>query len=331
MTTVRRTRTTALVVTVAAVVMLLAAPLLFALQMRHDGVEPHRAVLAVAGPTIVAQALAERSDALAGRPFDARAVRSVAAARDGVREGTAALGVIIDFGQPRDILLVSTTTDPDLVDAFRARLDAISSGFGRQLDVEEVAPSAGDQVGRRTPYVLTFLGVFIGVGLALGLSLVRGPIAATAARGAVRLAGLAVAGAITGAALAATGPGDDLWVRALAGGAVVTVVAWLVLALESVLGLWGLALATAALSGIAVPLLSYVEPVALPDPWREVVPWTPHGAGLDLARDLLFFGSSSGRSWAVLSTWAVVAVLALLAARTHRPGEAKGGAAVHRD
>lgn len=311
----------------------LGAPLAFVAQLASQGPRPHEAVLAISGPALVAQAIATRADALPGHPFDARVLPEGDPSARSVAAGIAQAGLMIDFRLDRDVLVVSTTTDPDLVAEYRVLLEAIDSSYGRTLRTQTVPPAGAEDAPRGLPYVLTFLWVLLGVGLAVGLSLWRGPVAATTARGAERLIGLGACGVLVGVLGAVVAPdiatGEVVWVAAL-GALVVLVTSWLVLAFEAVLGLGGLALMTAVLVGLSTPLLTFTEPSTLPSPWAELAPWTPHGAAFRLARQHVFFGVHADiRSWAVLLAWSSIAVVALVGARWVRPPSTYARSAGH--
>lgn len=304
-------------------VLVLGTPLAFVAQAATSGPRPHEAVLAVAGPILVAQAIAERADALPGRPFDARVLPEGTSPRASIADGTAQLGLTIDFRLDHDLLAVSTTTDPDLVAAYQALLEAVGASYGRTLSTQQVPPSGGDGAARGLPYVLTLLWVLAGLALAVGLSLWRGPVASTTARGAARLAWLGAGAVLLGVVVAVVAPGvgaGETWWIALLGALVAVVTSWSVLALESLLGLGGLALGVALLVGLSVPLLTHAEPSTLPAPWSALAPWTPHGAALQLARRHLFFAQHADlRSWAVLLAWAGIAIVVLIGSRLVRP------------
>lgn len=311
------------VVVALLVVLLVGAPVVFAGQMAHEGPRPHEAVLTVSGPVMVAQAVAERAESLPGHPFDARVLPEGTSPAAGVADGSVQVGLVVDFTREHDVLAVSSTADTDLVKEYEQLAAAVAASYGRTLVTREVPPTGADDAARGLPYLLTFLWVFVGLGLAVGLSLWRGPVAATFTRGVGRLAALGGAGLVVGVLVAVVAPGvpgDETVGTALLGALVVVVTSWSVLALESVLGLSGLALGSALFLGASAPLLTLNDPTTLPMPWSQLSPWTVHGSALQLARDHLFFGQhDDGRSWAVLLAWATIAVVGLVGARLVRP------------
>ena len=90
-------------------------------------------------------------------------------------------------------------------------------------------------------------------------------------------------------------------------------------ALEALFGLVGVAVASTLFVFFTAPLFSVRDPRLLPSPWRQVVPWTPHGTTLDLATSLAWFGSSDVvRPVLVLGGVIVVSLVALVAASHFR-------------
>lgn len=312
-------------VTAVVVAVLVAVPLMLALQLGGAGPQPHRLALGVSGPALVAQEIAERSDALPGRPFDAVALPEGTAPADRVRDGLLSAAVTIDFGADRDVLHVRSTTDPALVAAVRVRLEAVSSTYGRTLRVVEVPPARSAEAWRGTPYALVVAWVLLGVAVSVGLSWTRGPVARDGREAAVRLGVCGTAALLGGLLLAAVvAPSTDVRLvsTTVLGASSIAATTWVVLGAESLLGLGGLAVAVPLVLGSLAPVLTLTDPAALPWPWPDVVPWTPAGAALDLAENEVFAGLATGaRPWAVLGTWALGALLVLVVARRAREEE----------
>lgn len=311
------------VVVRVVLVVLVVAPLILALQLGRDGPRPHRLPVGVSAPTLVAQDLAARADALPGEPFAAVALPPDDDPAAPVRAGALPVTVAVDFRTDRDQLFVSATTDPDLVREVRVRLEAISSTYGRELAVVVVPPERGADVARAAPYALVGAWTLLGVLLSVGLSWWRGPVATTARESLVRFGLLASAGLVGGllvAVVAGAWVGTPMVPLVLVGAGAVAATAWLVLGAEALYGLVGLGVAVSWALGTLAPLLARTDPAALPRPWSDLAPWTVPGAALSLTRAAVF--TSTGpplRSVVVLVSWILLALLVLAVARTQRP------------
>ncbi|GAA1964340.1 hypothetical protein GCM10009798_25650 [Nocardioides panacihumi] len=300
-------------------------PLAAAVHARVSGPRLHGEVVAIAGPSVVAQEAARRANAMSRHPVDARVIASgddlspdADAARDQVASGAAAAAVVIDLREAGDTILVADWLPDDVAEQLVADSSAVSASYGRTLRAERVPPP--HPTHRRLPALLVALSITVGVVLAAAVSAWRGPVAATARRGAARLAGTAAAGCVVGALVATLAGADRPLETALTCAVTVAVSAWLVLAAESVLGLAGLGLATGLLLGPVAPLLGGADPAYLPSPWWEVDRLAPQQAALRLLQhDLMGIGVAGVRSWLLLLAWAAIAVLTLVAARQERP------------
>lgn len=310
-------------VTAALVVALLLAPLMFALQLGRVGPQPHGFEVGVVGPLVVSQTVVGRAAALPGEPVDGVVLPESADPTDAVRRGLLDATVTIDFRQPGAVLHVSSTADPDLVAEVRVLLQAISSTYGRTVTVTSVPPVHHPDTWRGTPYALVGAWVVLGVALAVGLSLRLGPTAPDVRRALVRTAAIAALSALSAlgvALVAGLWAGIGVLGPTAVGAVTVAATAWLVRGAEALFGLTGLGVTASYALAAVVPLLALTDPSALPRPWPDVVPWTIAGAALDLTEhDLFFAGSGGPRPFVVLGSWAVLALLALGAARHERP------------
>lgn len=311
---------------VAVLVAAFALPLVATIDVRLSGPEPDELALGVVGPTVVSQAVSGRVEQLPGRPFDAVVVDEGTTVEEVEREvasGVLDAAVVMDLGGDTDRLVVPTTMSDDLVAEVRAALGAVGASYGRSIEVTDVPPPRSAGAWRGLPYAFVVAWVLIGVGAATGLSAWRGPVAATSARGAGRLAllaGLAVVvgglSALLGQVAADANPAQV--VRAAA--ATVLVSSWLTQAFETLFGLPGIAVATAGLVGPLAPLLAGVDPGTMPGLWPDLYQVGPHDAALTLATRAVFgVEASVMRPALLLAAWATVAVVTLVTARSLRP------------
>jgi len=242
--------------------------------------EPHQVPVQIAAPAVVAQSLADDADAMPGEPVDADWTADADDARRAVRDGDAVAAVLVDLPRTRDVVLVNRGADPELNDAVVARITAVEAARDRTVEVELVGPHGTAGADGRIRWYVVLCGL-LGFGFVLAASLVRGPVAASAGRGAVRLlslGGVAVLGATVLQLLPPTTlPGDDLAVIGVGAGYAFTMGA-VTLAVETLAGLVGLAVVTAAYLVLATPLLSGTSPYLLPPPWPTLTPWLPTGA-----------------------------------------------------
>lgn len=293
--------------------------LVLATLVAHDHHEPHRVPLVIAAPAVVAQELAAEADAAPGDAVAATWTDDPAEARADVRSGRAIAAVLVDLRRTRDVVVVDASTDADLADAVVDHVGSIERSRDRTVTVERVGSAEPGAAGRVRLYVV--LCGLLGFGYAVVVSLVRGPVAATAGLGALRLAGLA-ATAAGGVALLQLLPGTRLpggaWVLLAAAGYVFMMGA-VTLAVEALAGLVGTAAVAAAYFVLATPLLAGTSHYLLPEPWPTVTPWTPTGAAEQALATLAYLDPGRAtRPVLVVVVAAVVAVLVLVSARVLR-------------
>ena len=312
----------------SCVAALVLVPLIFALQLDRVGPQPHDVEIGVSGPALVAQAVAERADALPGRPFDAIVLREGDDPAAPVRDGLLAAAVTIDFRQDRDVLHVSSRTDPDLVAEVLVRLDAISSTYGRSLQVVTVAPPRSEAAWRGTPYAMVAAWIVLGIVLSVVLTWARGPMTATGHEVARRwglTTGTSALGGVAVALVAGSRTDAGLLAPSAVGALAIAGTAWLVLGAEALFGLVGLGFAIALEVGALAPLVALSDTWALPPPWPDVLPWTAPGAALALAESEVYGTTTTGPApWSVLVSWALLALLTLALARRERARGADG-------
>ncbi|MDI6912340.1 DUF4185 domain-containing protein [Nocardioides sp.] len=286
---------------------------------------PHQAPVAVVGPAVVAQGLAEQVNALEGRPLDVTAGADRERAVDDVRHGVTVGAALIDLTGTRDQLVLNGSTDERLARAVRQQAEAIERSHGRTLSVRRVTMSEveGDVV-RRLAVGFGALGFLV----ALALSLRFGPTASTLRLGTRRVLAVAAISLVSGYAAAVLMPGvgslDTGAQLRLAGVLALTaaVAATVTLALEGVAGFGGLGLSGAFYLVVATPQLLGTDPHLLPAPWPALSDWLPPGASdAALAAIALYGGTGIRLPLLVLGVWLLAAVLGLLVSRRERVRE----------
>jgi len=300
-----------------ALVFVVHALLLATFAMAGDR-EPHRVPLLIAAPAVVAHELAGEAAAMPGEPFEATWTDDAADARSAVQDGSVVAAVLVDLRETRDVVLVNPRNDHELNKAVVARVDSIEQARDRTTEVQQVRATGADAADRVRLQVL--LCGLVGFGFAVAVSLVRGPVAATAGRGLLRVLGLAVT-SVLGAALLQLLPatrlaGNDLVVVGIAAGYAFMMGA-VTLAAEALTGLVGLVVVAAAYFVLATPLLTGTSHYLLPMPWPVVSPWTPTGAAQEALAAGYFDPAGALRPTLVIAGAAVAAILVLVLARSY--------------
>ncbi|MBZ5737905.1 DUF4185 domain-containing protein [Nocardioides mangrovi] len=298
-------------------VVLVQAVLLATMARGGGDREPHDVPILIAAPAVVAHQLATEANAMPADPFDATWTDDAADARGQVEDGEVVAAVLVDLRGTRDVVLVHAALDDDLTDAVVDRVRAVEKSRDRTVEVQRLAPSDAGGASRIRWYALC-CGL-LGLAFALAVSLTRGPVAASAARGVVRVVGLGAA-SLGGAALlqlvpALRLPGHHLAVVAI-GAALSFALGAITFALEALLGLVGLVAMAATTFLLSTPLLSGTSRYLLPTPWPTVTPWLPCGSALDALADVAYLDPGrSTRSVLLLAGAGALAVVALLLAR----------------
>lgn len=309
------------------VVIVVQAAVLATLAVRGGAPRPHRVPVLIAAPAVVAQALADEAATMAGAPLDADWTADPARARAAVRDGDVVAAVLVDLRETRDVVLLDRGRDDDLNRALVDEFASIEKARGRTVEVQRLGPAAADGADGRIRVYLLLCGL-AGFGFVLVVSLVRGPVAATARLGVLRVGGLVVA-SLAGAVLAhllppAQLPGDGLAVLGIGAG-YAFVLGVVVLAVEALAGLVGMVAVAAVYFVLATPLLSGTSPYLLPPPWPRLTPWLPTGVAQDALADVAYLDPGSAvRPVLVLGGAGVLAVVVLVLARNLRPGRAPG-------
>ncbi|MGO4257886.1 DUF4185 domain-containing protein [Marmoricola sp. RAF53] len=294
-------------------------------QRGQSDAQPHRLPVAVQGPPVVAQAVADRLDALPGDPVDASVLDPDADPRAAVRDGDVVATLVVDPEQVQDVLLVAGVNDPRTTRLAERIAERVGTPMGRTFTTDVVEPGEHPDVGRRTVALASGLWVVGGFGIAVAWSLVRrrrDPAAVPDGRLLLVVAGTCAGASLLLAGVVAATQGGAFLTWWLLGTFVGVTAAAGTLALEVLLGWAGVAVAGALLVLLATPLLGGRDYRLLPGFWAEVVPWTVHGAARDLAARLTWY---AGDVVALRSTWVLLGILlvslvvVLVAAQVRRP------------
>ncbi|WP_258015861.1 DUF3533 domain-containing protein [Streptomyces sp. AJS327] len=299
--------------------------------------EPQRVPLAVAGP----QQLAERLDALPGRPVETDRVSGQAAARDRVLHREADAAYVMNPSGTRDTLLVASAGGQSVADAVTRIGEEVARKEGRTLDVRDIVPAGKGDQGSLTAFYLV-IGWLVGGYLAASmLGVTVGARPSTGPRAVIRLAAMAVYAALSGLGGAVlVGPVLDalpghfgtVWG---VGTLVVFGAASVTIGLQTLFGVIGIGLAILVFVVLGNPSAGGAyQAHMIPPFWRAVGEWLPTGAGVSAVRNAVYFaGHAVSGPLLVLAVWAVAGV-ALTAIgslwgrdRRHGPGDGPGGGA----
>ncbi len=306
-------------VLITVVVIVLQGVIAVSLLLAGPADQPRHAPVRLVAPAVVAAPLIESVDALSGSPVTVTTAVSEQAARDSVSRRASVAAIVVDLAQEQDRLYVSSGNGRELNAAVTGLVSASEATYGRTVDVVDVSPSPVPRSDRRTVYVLVGAGVLLGIASAVVVTWRRGPMEHHVSGALVRLGAVAVASGLLALPLALTA------VVAVEGGLAVW---WLLLALligattgatfalESLLGAAGIGVAATAFVLTASPLVRLVDPLVLPSVWSSVTPFLPHGAALDAATRLAFFGGHGTlRPGAVLMAWVALSLLVVATSR----------------
>lgn len=282
---------------------------------------PHRAPVALVAPPVLVSALSAQVDQMDGQPLESRGASSAAAARATVADGSLVAAVVLDLTVEQDTVYLASANGDDLNGSVQTLLEQIERSFGRDVVVQDVAPTRSGDDDARGVYVIVGVCVLLGFGAPIVMTWVRGPVARTLRLGLVRL-GIAAASAtgtgllvaLVAAARYDTGVGQWWLIAALTLFASATVT----MALESVFGVLGIGVAVSVLVLSAAWMTRFASPLMLPEPWATITPWLPAGAALDAARAEAYFGGGLAQPLQVLAAWSVLAMLVLGVARRER-------------
>ncbi len=287
--------------------------------------EPRDVPVAVVAPegasADVARQSAERLNALEGQPLDARAVADEQTARDQLHDRE--VGGVLLLGQDSDRLLVASADGAAQSQAIETVVGQVEEAQQRTVETTDAIP-AGDGDARGLSAFYLAVGWVVGGYLAASvLGITAGTRLPSLRRAGVRVAGMIGYAALSGLGGAwVTGPwlgalDHGFWELAGFGSLLVLAVGLATLALETWLGLVGIAAAIVLFVVLGNPSAGGAYPTALlPSFFGMIGPWLPPGAGTSAIRGIVYFdGAGVGRSVLVLAGW-LVAGLALMLAGT---------------
>lgn len=299
-------------------VLIVAVQVLAVWTIARGDPRPHDLPVAVAGPDAIAGLVATQADG--STPLELTASRSAADARGEIRDGRAAAALVIDLRTNRSTLVLSRAGGGRLDAVLEREVGAVAQRYTSRLSVEHLG-DASRTPPRWVAYAVALGSVALGWVIALAITLRRGPVDDTLAEGFSRnvvavawstALGLAVVllGLLTGA--------QPLLLGVVAGTSAYTA-AITTVALQSLFGVRGIALATVLFVLSAGPLVTGVDPSLLPTPWGAVTPWTLHGAALQAVVSVLLDQPARlPRAAAVLVVWILGALLVNVLARRAR-------------
>lgn len=282
----------------------------------------HRAPIRIVGPPVVAASVVDTANDMSGRPVVAKPLATDAQARASVMSGRSVAAVVIDLRNETDVLYVASANGRTLNRVLAAQVAEVESSFGRRAVVRDLVAARAGDAGHHRVYVMTGIAMLVGIAVAVVITWRRGPRAETLGGGARRQAVSVAVAVVAGGALAAyassfydTGP--VRWWLVL----VLTILAasTTTFALEALFGVVGIGAATTLLVLSAAPLVTFVHPLLLPEPWSALTPWLPHGAGLAAGTNVAYFGGDQVvRPVGVLVVWSALSILTTVVARRER-------------
>lgn len=280
----------------------------------------HRADVVVAGPDAVARLVADDLRERGDGGFDATAVASARDAEQAVADGRAVAGYVVDLREDSTRVLLSAANGGRLDDQLQSQgLDVLARYTSKHV-VAYVGDPPGEGPSRGLARSTVLAAVVLGWLLAIAVTVRHGPVDDTFRAGLERVGRLALGSFALGLAtivlglLAGAGPWLGLVVAASALVAAVTTTA-----LESLLGVDGIGVATVLFVLSAGPLLTGAATEMLPGPWSALTPYLLHGAALDAADGLVLgLGHRGVHGVVVLAVWAAGSALTLVVARRER-------------
>jgi len=281
---------------------------------------PHAVPVAVVGTPEAASAIESRL-AAAGAGDAIRLVTkpSLSAARAAIDDGEAY--AVLEPGSASSTLLVADAANPFTATAVTAIFRDAATMSSTKLSVSDIAPLPGGDSEGLSPFYLA-VGWTVGGYLAATMLALGGGMSAETRRSAAgRLAGLGVFAVVSGLVGAVI---VDFWLGALqhhflelagVGALLVVASAFATVALETMFGIVGTAIAIAAFVVVGNPASGgpFAAPL-LPHFFGAVGSYLPPGAGTSLIRSVTYFGSHGiDHAIVVLGTFAVVGIVVSVA------------------
>lgn len=288
----------------------------------------HGAPIRIVAPPVVATSLVEQANAIPGRPLDAGALATDAAARASVKAGRSVAAVVVDLSAERDILYMASANGGALNRAIEGEVDKFEGAFGRTAVVQDLVPARSGDAGHRHVYWLAGVAVLSGLAVAIVITWRHGPQAETLIAGTRRFVVAAMASLLIGGVVAVFyasyyDTGFGVWWLLASLAILATTMA--TLALKGLFGVVGIGVAMTFMVLTAAPLVRLVHPLMLPQPWATITPWLPHGAVLEGGASQAYFGGDQVlRPVLVLVAWTALAVLTLIASRRERQKDLSG-------
>jgi hypothetical protein len=281
----------------------------------------HRVPVVIAGPLALDRALSS-----AGSQFSVTHVASRQAAIDRVDDKDALGGIVV--GPRRIEVLVASaaglTVSNTLKTALPPKLKA-AAPRGTPIRVLDLKPAPKNDPLGLTPFFLALslvIGSYIGAvffALAFGVKPVGRRVWG-------RLSGVAIIGFVLAlgevAIVYAIGPLHGHYIALVLAGLLLGLsVSFMTVGLQSFLGILGTTIAILIFVILGNPASGGPVPTQLlPGIWRVLGPYLPVGAGTDLIRNIVYFGSHNlTRPLLVLFAWVAVGVLFVLASVRTRP------------
>ena len=294
----------------------------------RSSTQPHEVPVAVRGPGIIAQTITERLNRLPGHPLRAIALPDDADPRDLVRTGDVVASLDVDpDARATNLLHVSSVNDPAMTRLMTQVATRVSGPMDRQFETSEVAPAHHAGLARSTVYLLSGLWIVLGFLVAVAWAVLArlGGRSQGAGVGLVlRLAVVCAALGLVVAVVTTATLGGSLWVVWGLGFASMFAAAAATAALDVLFGPLGVAVAATVFVFLTGPLFSVRDARLLPSPWWQAEPWTPHGATLQLATSLSWFGPSGVLRPALLLAGVIVLALVVLATARRARGQEAG-------
>jgi hypothetical protein len=283
--------------------------------------QPQRIPVAVVAPSEVAAQAAARINSIPGQPLRANAVSDDGAARRDIASGSLSAALIINPARSTDQLLVASGGGASVTSAVEAVATQAEAAQHRHVTITDIVPlQKGDGRGLSGFYLV--VGWLVGGYLVAALlGIAGGARPANHRRAAIRLLALipyAIASGLGGAVIvgpvlgALTGHFLALWAL---GVLVVLSAATVTMAFQVLLGVLGVGVTVLLFVVLGNPSAGGAyQPSMLPPFWRALSSALPNGAGTEIVRRIIYFGSQGITAHlAVLAAYATAGAIIALA------------------
>lgn len=295
--------------------------------------KPQRIPVVVVAPAQVSTQLIGQLNALPSNPLSANAIADEAIARQQILDGTTSAALIVDPKGTADTLLVASGGGTSVAQAVEEVGQQVARQQKRALTVTDIVPlQSGDGRGLSGFYLV--IGWLVGGYLmAALLGMAKGARPTTTRRALFRLFAVvpyAILSGLGGAIVvdqglgALTGHFMALW---WLGALLVFGAAAVTLAFQVLFGVIGIGVTVLLFVILGNPSAGGAyQPTLLPPFWRALSGALPNGAGTDIVRRIVYFGSQGiGGHLIVLAGYAIGGVVVALGAATllHRKASAR--------